>query len=364
MRSVWINIVASLLLLLAVGGTLWLIVARRQQIASVPKEAPPERPEIVGLATAEPTEFRSIATAIGTVLAPRSIQLKSELVGTVTKVSFEPGQIVEQDQLLVQFDTSVEEAQLASALAMQQIAESTFKRTQQAASVKAISELELEQAVSMLAQAKAEVARLGAIIRKKTLKAPFRARAGLFDLHAGQYLPEGTAITMLQGIETYAHIDFMMPQQVSDSVKVGDSIQVESEGKELDAIVIAIDSQADRITRNVMARGRIEELPESLQPNDSVKVAIPFGPVVSSVKIPITALRNAPTGPFVYRQVSDDKDPGKYRVRMTKVLPGRSSGDWIAIMQGLQAGDIVVTDGSFKLREGVLVASRNEEPTP
>jgi membrane fusion protein (multidrug efflux system) len=169
---------------------------------------------------------------------------------------------------------------------------------------------------------------------------------------------------MLQGIETYAHIDFMMPQQVSDSVKVGDSIQVESEGKELDAIVIAIDSQADRITRNVMARGRIEELPESLQPNDSVKVAIPFGPVVSSVKIPITALRNAPTGPFVYRQVSDDKDPGKYRVRMTKVLPGRSSGDWIAIMQGLQAGDIVVTDGSFKLREGVLVASRNEEPTP
>ena len=364
MRSAWINIVASLLLLLAVGGTLWLIVVRRQQIASIPKEAPPERPEIVGLATAEPTEFRSIATAIGTVLAPRSIQLKSELVGTVTKVSFEPGQIVEQDQLLVQFDTSVEEAQLASALAMQQIAESTFKRTQQAASVKAISELELEQAVSMLAQAKAEVSRLGAIIRKKTLRAPFRARAGLFDLHAGQYLPEGTAITMLQGIETYAHIDFMMPQLVSDSVKVGDSIKIESEGKEIDAIVIAIDSQADRITRNVMARGRIEELPESLQPNDSVKVAIPFGPIVSSVKVPITALRNAPTGPFVYRQVADDKDPRKYRVRMTQVVPGRSSGDSIAIMQGLQVGDIVVTDGSFKLREGVLVASRHEEPTP
>jgi membrane fusion protein (multidrug efflux system) len=355
MRSIWSKIVASILLIVIVGGFLWLIVSRRRTMDNAPVAQQVEMPEAVGVAIVEPIETRASATAIGTVLAPRSIQLRTELVGLVSAVSFSPGQIVEQDQILVQFDTSVEKAQLASAQAMRQIAESTYKRSKQASDARAISELELEQSAAMFAQADAEVMRLEAIIQKKTLRAPFRARAGLFDLHPGQYLPEGTAITMLQGIDPYAHIDFMMPQQVADFIKVGDCIFVNSEAQQTQAIVIAIDSQADKVTRNVMARAKLDNPPASLQPNDSIRLEMKYGPSISSVKIPFTALRSAPSGSFVYVAQADEKDSSKLRAVMKNVSPGASAGQFVTIGEGLKVGETVVTDGSFKLRDGVLI---------
>lgn len=359
MRSIWTNVVASILLIAIVGCFLWLIVSRRQAMDSVPPPVQAEMPEAVQVATVQPIEIRSSATAIGTVLAPRSIQLRTELVGMVSKVFFSPGMIVEKNQDLVHFDTSVEELQLKSAEAIREMSNSNYTRSEQASNARAISELELEQAKSSLAQANAEVERLKVVIEKKKLRAPFRARAGLFDIHPGQYLPEGTPITMLQGIEEtdpYVHIDFMMSQLVADYLKLGDCVSVIATEESIPATIIAVDSQADKVTRNVMARAKLQNPPETLQPNDSVRLEMKFGLPVPMVKIPFTALRNAPSGAFVYIAQFDSEDSTKLRAYTRNVTPGVSFGEFVTIKEGLKEGETVVTDGSFKLRDGVLIA--------
>lgn len=352
-------IVGSVILCLVVfatGGAIAFVKYRMIE-AQVNAPPPPEMPESVVLASAIPTSVRQEAVSIGTVLAPQSIRLRSELVGIVESIAMVSGSIAEPNDLLVQFDKSVEKAQLQSAMASKKIADSTFRRTKEAAQVNASTQLELEQSEAAVAQANAEVLRLEAIIRKKTLRAPFRAHVGLFDIHPGQYLQEGTEIAMLQGIDSFVNVDFAMPQQVADELRPGDKISLRTISENILAQITAIDSQADRLTRGVKARARVDNPPVSMQPNDSVRVQMEYGAPIEGVLIPSSALRRAPSGAFIFAVEPDEK--GELRARQQEVMAGRTVGDNVVIVGGLTAGQRVVADGSFKLREGSLLMDRN-----
>lgn len=356
------TIVGSVVLVLVVLGVLGVVTRigyQRYQLmtAPPPPKADPDdeyddnNPEAVVFAKPELMPIRNSTTTVGTILAPRSVQLRTEVSGTVSSMSFIPGQVVDADQPLLKLDTSVEEAQLGGAQAMMKIAESTLKRTKQAAELRALSELELEQAAAIMSQAKADVMRLEATIRRKTLRAPFCARAGLFDIQVGQYLSEGTQITMLQGIDEFVLIDFMMPQQAADELFVGDQIRLAVEPEPYLARIIAVDSQADRITRNVMARARLDKPPASMQPNDSVRIELEYGASVDALLIPAEGLRRSPTGAFVYVVKPDSNDEKKIRVHHQEVVPSKTIGQRVAILSGLSLDQTIVSVGSFKLRE-------------
>ncbi len=182
--------IALFLVVLGIGYAIYRTKASMmaQQMAAPP---PPEMPEAVSLIQAKPQAYRQNITSIGTVVAPRWITLRNEIPGRIVSMTLADGAIVEKDQILLELDHSVEDAQLKSAEARQRIAQSIFDRTRRAADANASSGAELDQADGELAQAGAEVERLHAIIAKKTLRAPFRARVGLLNMHLGQYLMEG-----------------------------------------------------------------------------------------------------------------------------------------------------------------------------
>jgi membrane fusion protein (multidrug efflux system) len=356
MQKTLFGSVILVLVVLAVGAGIGYLKYR--SIAAQMNAPPrPEMPESVVLRSVTPITARQSVTSIGTVLAPRSVDLKTEVVGTISSIDIRNGEIVEPGAVLVQLDTSVEQAQLQGAQAMMQIAESTFQRSQKAAAANAISELELEQSAAMLAQTRAEIARLEAIIRKKTLSAPFRAKVGLSDLHVGQYLAEGTRITMLQGVDDFVHIDFAMPQRVADEVAVHDKVTLLGGVEPLSAEIVAIDSQADRMTRSIIARARLQNPPETLQPNDSVKVFLEYGPEIQAVAIPLVALRRTPAGSIVY--VAEADEQGMLRARVVDVVAGMTRGNEIVILKGLNVDQSVVADGSFKVHEGCLLVNKD-----
>ena len=359
-RTIFGSIVL-LVVVLGVGASIAFQKYRMMTASPPPNE---EQPEFVVFAKPEPLSIRNSTSTVGTVLAPRSIQLRTEVVGTVSEMSFKSGQIVDADQILLKLDTSVEEAQLAGAKAVLKIADSTLKRTRQAATLRAISELELEQADAIMSQAKADVMRLEATIRKKTLKAPFCARAGLFEIQVGQYLPEGAQITMLQGIDEFVYIDFMMPQQAADELHEGDEIRLVLEPSPKPAKIIAVDSQADRITRNVMARARLDKPPTSMQPNDSVRIELEYGDTVEALTIPAAGLRRSPKGAFVYVVKPDPKNANKLRVHIQSVVPSKTIGQQVAILSGLSLDQTIVSDGSFKLRKDLWVIDANMKSAP
>jgi membrane fusion protein (multidrug efflux system) len=353
-RHGWIG---STLLLgtLAVTGialAAWKSAELRKSAAAAASQ--PEPMETATASTAQLRDYRPTTTSIGTVLALRSITLENEIAGTVHKVMLNPGQVVEAGALLVALDVSVEEAELEAQKAQAALAQTTLHRMEALSKSQAVAQEEVDQARAARDVAEAQIARTKAIIGRKTIRAPFRARVGIADVHPGQYLKEGTKLTTLQGVSDNAHVDFTVAQRVAAGIHVGDSVAVISGNNSppIAARIVAIDAQVDPTTRNAMVRARIadDKVPA---PGASVRVLVPAGPSGKAVAIPVSALRKGPGGDEVF-VITPDKN-GKQRAHVRQVQSGEVNGDTVLIFDGLKPGELVATSGSFKLRDSVLV---------
>ncbi|GAA4461941.1 efflux RND transporter periplasmic adaptor subunit [Novipirellula rosea] len=343
-----------------VAGVLGLLAgiayAKGRQIkASMSAPPPPEMPVAVTVTAAKSTTFRQTSVVIGNMLAPESIALRNELAGAVTKVLMEPGGEVEKDAVLIQLDDRSEQAQLKSAEASRKLADSALQRARRLNRANANSESELDVAEAELTRAEAMIDELRVRIDKKTLRAPFKARVGLFDLHLGEYLVAGTEITTLEGIADYLKVDFAMPSHVADAVTIGDQVQlrVGTAGLPLTATIVALDASANAISRSVTARARLDNPPAILQPNDSVQVTVPYGPAITARLIPATAVRRGPSGTLVY--VVSERD-GQLRAESRDVIVAGSEDPNVRIISGVEDGERVVADGSFKVYDGALLS--------
>jgi membrane fusion protein (multidrug efflux system) len=203
----------------------------------------------------------------------------------------------------------------------------------------------------------AQIERTKAIIARKTVRAPFRARVGLADVHPGQYLNEGTLLTTLQGLDAATNVDFAVAQNVAAGLREGDQVAVyrSVEGLPVSARVVAVDARVDPSTRNAKVRATIHDVGEDLAPGASVRVIVPSGPAGKAVAVPVSALRKGPEGDHVF--VIVPQDDGTSRAQLRTVLSGTVLGDEVLVLQGITAGEEVAASGSFKLRDGVLVAS-------
>jgi membrane fusion protein (multidrug efflux system) len=197
------------------------------------------------------------------------------------------------------------------------------------------------------------------VIERKTIRAPFRARVGLADLHPGQFLEAGTELTSLQGVDEAAHVDFAVAQQIAADLAPGDTVEIaaRADTPAIVARVVAIDARIDPATRNATVRARIDDVADAPSPGSSVRVRVSTGPKHAAVAIPANALRRGPAGDQVFVLETDPE--GRTRARARAVQSGAASGDEVLVYSGLNAGEQVATSGSFKLRESVLVAIVN-----
>ena len=340
---------------LGIGLTLALWKRSSLEAADAGFAAQPEPMEAVAVATARPFAHRRTITSVGTVVALRSISLRNELSGTVRQVGLVPGSIVEKGRVLIGLDVSVEEAELRALEAQASLAESLLGRTERASAGGAVSDSELDRARAERDIARAQIARTRAIIERKTLRAPFRARVGMADVHPGQYLEEGTLLTTLQGVDDSAHVDFAVAQQVAAGLEVGDAVDVfpAEAAAPIRAAIVAIDARVDPATRNAVVRARIAD-PDGPSPGASVRVRVPVGPIEEAIAVPVQALRKGPEGDHVFVITPDER--GQTRAHVRPVEGGPVVGGEILVLEGLQAGEQVAASGSFKLRESVLVA--------
>jgi membrane fusion protein (multidrug efflux system) len=354
-RRGWIAALLLLVTLAATGGglALWKIDTVREADAAAASQLEPA--ESVNAAVATPREHRQTVTAIGTALATRSVTLRNEVAGTVRDVALRPGQIVESGAVLVRLDVSVEEAEMAAQKAQATLAQTLLDRNEQASRTRAVSASEVDRARAERDVALAQIARTEAVIARKTIRAPFRARVGLADIHKGQYLDEGTVLTTLQGIDDTVHVDFSVPQRVAASLRKGSGVQVFVTGAErpIAGTVVATDARVDPSTRSAMIRARIAGGANSPAPGASVRVEVPDGPPLTAVAVPVSALRKGPSGDHVY-VIAREKD-GRMRAYSRAVQGGAVLGNEVLIVQGLEAGEQVAATGSFKLRDAVLV---------
>lgn len=354
-RRGWLS---SLLLfsIIAIGVSLGFWKYASVQASAEASARQPEPMESVMVAAARDIEHRQTTTSIGTVLALRSVMLKNELAGTVREVRLTPGQIVEAGTLLVALDISVEEADLKAQEAQAALAKTVLNRRQNLNQELATTQEEVDRARADLDIAHAQIARTKAIIAKKTIRAPFLARVGIADVHTGQYLNEGTLLTTLQGVSDAVHVDFTVAQQVAAGLRDGEPVEVLAAGETVPirATIVALDARVDPTTRNAMVRARVDGTSHMPAPGTSVRVRVPVGPLQKAVAVPVSALRKGPGGDQVFVIAPDQEH--KMRAHVRSVESGAMVGDEIVIHAGLEVDETVAASGSFKLRDGVLVA--------
>ncbi|MBC7838576.1 MAG: efflux RND transporter periplasmic adaptor subunit [Nitrospiraceae bacterium] len=355
-RRSWIGSFLLLVMVVSVGVGLaaWKYTAIQASEAASANQ--PEPMESVTVAFAKEIEHRHTATSIGTVLALRSITLRNELPGTVRYVNLTPGQVVDTGMVLVALDVSVEEAELKAQEAQAGLSRTVLKRRNNLSHDRATTQEEVDRARADRDIALAQIARTKAIIARKTIRASFRARVGMADLHPGQYLNEGTELTTLQGIDDAVHVDFTVTQQVAAGLREGDSVEVSASGQSSSIVakIVAVDARVDPTTRNAMVRARIEGAANAPSPGASVRIRVSIGLPRKAVAVPVSAMRKGPGGDQVF-VIEPDKN-GKTRAHVRQVESGAMLGDEVVIHAGLSAGERVAVSGSFKLREAVLVA--------
>jgi membrane fusion protein (multidrug efflux system) len=378
-------VVAILALVVLVGG---LATVKYKQISTLigfgkqmQKAGPP--PEVVSTATAREQTWESTLSAVGSVAPVKGVTISNDAPGVVVAIRFESGAVVKQGQVLVELDSSVERAQLASARARKELALLNAGRSRTLVNSAAIPQAQLDTDEAQLKSSGADLGALAAQIDRKIVRAPFSGKLGIRTVNIGQYLNPGTSLTVLEAIDA-VYVDFTMPQQRLADLKVGMPIRVTIEGAgglSSDGTIAAIDPTLDATTRTLRVRASVPNKEEKLRPGMFATVAIVLPQRAAVVAVPATAIVHASFGDSVFI-VEDKKDENGQLVqsadgKQTKVgrqqfvRIGEARGDYVAIADGITAGQEVVSAGAFKLRNGSgivvnndVVASPQLAPTP
>ena len=326
-------------------------------------------PEPVGSTVVESKAWETTISAVGSIAGEQSVQVAAEAPGTVKKIHFDSGVVVKKDQILVDLDASTETAQIQSLQARLKLAKTTLERSKQLLDVGAIPRAEYDTAMTQVATTEGDLASLRAQIARKVVRAPFAGRTGIRAVNVGQYLAPGTMITTIES-QGGMYVDFSLPQQQLSAVAVGNKVRVQvPDGATVDGTIAAIDPTIDAVTRNIKLRAQIPEHGKALRSGMYVTVDIVLPSQVNVLAVPLTAVARATYGDSVF--VIEDKPPNtpgmaqtpdgkKIQVaRQQFVKLGAMRGDFVAVVDGLKAGQTVVSEGTFKLRNNAPVVVDN-----
>lgn len=332
--------------------------------------------ETVTATSAQPASWENLLTASGSVVAVQGVMVSAEMAGKVSKIAFEPGSQVNAGDLLVQLDTTTEEAQLRAADSAAQLAKLNFERAKELRQKETNSQADLDATDAQAKQTMAQADNLRAIVAKKTVRAPFAGRVGLRLVNLGQNLKEGEAIVSLQTLDPI-FVNFSLPQQRLSHLSTGSVVRVESDaapGKVFEGKITAINPDVDPTTRNVRLQATLTNTEELLRPGMFANVTVVLPEKQDVLVIPVSSVLYAPYGDsvFVIDEKKDEKSGKMEKVlRQQFVRLGLARGDFVAIESGLKPGEMIVTSGVFKLRPGIPVHVDNTlapkpqlDPTP
>lgn len=330
-------------------------------------------PSTVGVATARHADIPIYIDALGTVISPASVTVTPQVSGVITEVLYKEGDIVRKGQVLATidprpFDNALDqatgarmrdEAQLDAArvqlsryqvlLAQDSIARQTVD-TQDAL---------VKQLVGTVALDRANEASARLNLQWSKIVAPVDGRVGLRTIDPGNYIAAGNAsgvatITRISPID----VEFSIPQEripeIRSRVASGALLPVtawdSTRSHELESgSFLTLDNQIDTQTGTIKAKARFENRDAALFPNQFVNVRMLLRTIDGAVVVPVTALRHGPSGDFVYVVNAD------HTVKLRDVTAGVAGVTDIVIAKGLALGEVVVTEGGDRLKDGATI---------
>lgn len=290
---------------------------------------------------------------VGTLRSNESVVLRPEVAGRVETIHFTEGAPVKKDDILIALDARLVQSELQQAQAQLELARVSLKRAQQLKSSGAVAQSRLDQTSADYAVAEANTNLARTRLDKTRIRAPFDGVVGLRHVSPGDYVNVGQEMASFESFHPLK-VDFSIPEIYAPRLQTGQSIEINIDafpGRVFTGTVYALDPQIDAGGRNVALRAALPNPDLSLKPGYFARVNLTVENKENALLVPESALMPRGTEAFVYVV-----DGGKAVLR--KVETGLRREGRVEIVSGLQPGDVVVTAGQMKLREGVAVTAQ------
>jgi len=371
LRRMLIMLGAVLAVVLALAAYKGFSIYQQVQMFSAPQPA-----ISVDAARAEERPWQSRLPAIGTLKAFQGVDLAAEVEGTVQEVLFRSGEQVRTGQALLQMDSKVEKAILATALAVRNLAQVEFQRGKNLAVKQAISKSEFDRLNAELLKAEASVAQLQASLDKKRILAPFAGTIGIRQVDVGDYLSPGNTVATLQDLSKL-YVDFFLPEQAVPKLAIGQRVRLSVAAypdEVFEGDIVAINPKVEDTTRNLQVRAMLANPDSKLLPGMFANLEVLLPGQQNLIVVPETAITYTLYGNSIYviseqkdedgQVIKDDKGQAQLSVERRFVETGERRAGQVVIRKGLQAGEQVVSAGQLKLDSGAHVSIANAQTEP
>ncbi|WP_245480806.1 MULTISPECIES: efflux RND transporter periplasmic adaptor subunit [unclassified Mesorhizobium] len=374
----------------------------------------------VSTVVAKPSNWTPGVEAIGTVNAVRGVDLTVETAGIVKDILFHANQKVAADAVLLQLDDAVEKADLVAQKAQAASDQAALTRALELQRRGVGTDATLDAARAAADASAAQVNKLQAVLDQKQLSAPFNGTVGIPKIDIGQYLAPGNSVVTLQDLDTM-RVDFTVPEQQLRLLKIGQTVRIGGSVADMPfaGSIRGIDPKIDPASRLVSIRGEVANPEGKLTPGQFVQIRVELPEENNVISVPQTAVTSSLYGDFVFVVVpaksaeggaaapakpDDQKTGGIEKPASDATKPqadaskpasdtaksadnaakpadnaqkpeagqqpalvlsqvfiklGRRNNGMVEIVEGLKAGDQVVTAGQNRLFNGMSVAVDN-----
>lgn len=311
------------------------------------KSAAAGGPTPVEVVDVRPSAVQEDLQAVGSLRSNESVVLRPEVAGRIARIGFRDGEAVRRGQLIVGLDASVNEAEVAQARAEYELAQSNLRRTEDLARKNFISSSAQEQAASNVQVSAAKLKLAEARLAKMKIVAPFDGVVGIRNVSVGDYVKDGTDLVNIEDVGTLK-VDFRLPERNVAQIRGGQPVEVTADAlpnETFRGALEAINPRVDAAGRSLEVRAKLANPERKLRPGMFVRVRVIVGERANALLVPEEAIVPQGEDFYVFRVEEGN-------ARRVKVKTGVRRDAKVEIVEGLAAGDKVVTAGMRLVRDG------------
>lgn len=309
---------------------------------------PSEKLALISMFEVKPENFDHHIEIQANIKTRQNVLLYPEYNGTLKKVYVEEGQKVKKGKLLAQIDDAGLKNQLEQLQIQARLSKTTYERTQRLWNQNIGSEMNLLQAKATYESQLKTVAQLKKQLQRTQILAPFSGTIDEIVANTGaNLLPGQTPVMRIVNLKKM-YTEASVPERYLEQVKKGTSatVKIPMLDREYATTIRQTGNFINPNNRSFRVETLLPNPDEMIKPNLSCKLKINDYSNPEALMIPMRIVKeNANGKKYIFKLKSDGKDQ-VYRTEQTFVRLGKNSMDKVEVLEGIQAGDLLVDEGA------------------